>query len=357
MTQLYVREVTSIKKVLTAHQLGFFYAYVHFAIEVSCFFFLYSRFDASPLWWMLAFLYDALAFVPQSFFGLLADHHPRVPYGIIGCATVLLMLLLPLRGVGLVILALGNALTHIDGAEQTLHTSGGRITPTGLFVGGGSFGVITGQLLGRYMPTQIWIPVVILALALIGLLYITLFCATISRPWHCPITSSRSHIAIVLMAFIAVTVRAYIAYAIPTDWNKTTQQAILLFVVMGIGKIGGGILSDRWGHYRTAWISSLLSLPLLLFGNTHMLLSLIGVGLFSMTMPITIAILVNCFPSRPCFAFGITTVGLFCGTLPAFFIQPKTLQQHQVTVLVLIILALCALLFCLEKRSPYDKQI
>jgi hypothetical protein len=70
-----------------------------------------------------------------------------------------------------------------------------------------------------------------------------------------------------------------------------------------------------------------------------MVLSLIGIGLFSMTMPVTVALLVSALPEEPCFAFGITTVALFVGTVPAFFIRPETLLAHQITVLLLSVLA------------------
>jgi len=154
---------------------------------------------------------------------------------------------------------------------------------------------------------------------------------------------------IAALCFLAVAVRAYIGYAIPTEWNKTSLQAVLLFSCMGVGKMMGGVLADWVGFRTTTFFSLLFGLPFLLFGNKVMVLSLIGVGLFSMTMPVTIGILVSRFPKMPCFSFGITTVALFVGTLPAFFIRPQTLAAHQITVLVLSLLALPAIIFCVKK--------
>lgn len=108
------------------------------------------------------------------------------------------------------------------------------------------------------------------------------------------------------------------------------------------------------GYYKTAIISSVFALPFLLFGNSYMVLSLIGVGLFSMTMPITISILVSRFPKQHCFSFGVTTVALFVGTLPAFFIRPTTLFEHQLTVLLLIIIATIGLVICIRKRNKNE---
>lgn len=117
--------------------------------------------------------------------------------------------------------------------------------------------------------------------------------------------------------------------------------------------MAGGLLADTIGYHKTILISS-LALPFLLFGNSNMMLSLLGVGLFSMTMPITISILASRFSTQLCFAFGITTIALFVGSFPAFFIKPTTLLAHQITVLILIIIATTTLLICLEKRKQNE---
>lgn len=299
-------------------------------------------------------LYDALAFVPQGFFGIIADKYPKFSYGLFGCILVLISFALPFDIIALVTLCIGNALVHIKGAQQTLSTSGGKITPTSVFVGGGSFGVITGQLLGAMkIKALVLIPVTLMLLSVLLLLVLRRYPVVIKK-WQIDITTKHSAMIIMFVAFVVVAIRAYIGYAIPTEWKKTELQAVLLFSIMGTGKIMGGILSDTVGYYKTALISSLCSLPFLLFGNSNMLLSLIGVGLFSMTMPITISILVSKFPDQPCFSFGVTTVALFVGSFPAFFVRPQTLLSHQLTVLILLLTATFALLICIEKRNKYE---
>ncbi len=52
-----------------------------------------------------------------------------------------------------------------------------------------------------------------------------------------------------------------------------------------------------------------------------MMISLIGVMFFSMTMAITLGIVVSVLKEHPGFAFGFTTIGLFLGTAPIFFIK------------------------------------
>ena len=344
-----------MKKAISSLQLGFIDSYVHFAVEVACFYFLFSRLSDSPLWWGFALLYDAIAFLLQGFIGVFADKHQKINYGLSGCLIILISLVLPFDVFALITLSVGNALVHIGGAQQTLKTSEGKITPTAVFVGGGSFGVITGQLLGLIKKDiLVLIPIVLILISVFILIYISRQYEAKEKEWKLDITTGHSLAMIIIISFAVVAIRAYIGYAIPTEWKKTKLQAILLFFIMGAGKIAGGILADKLGHYKTALISSVFALPFLLFGNSHMVLSLIGVGLFSMTMPITISILVSRFPKQPCFSFGVTTIALFVGTLPAFFIRPTTLLAHQLTVLILIIIATIGLLICIRKKDSNE---
>ena len=329
---------------------GSVYGFIHFSVEVASFYFLFSRLSADPLWWALALLFDALAFLPQSFFGILTDRNPQVNLGVLGGVLMLTALVLPWDIPALVLLSLGNGMIHISGAQHTLRGTEGKITPNAVFVGAGSFGVITGQLLGGLAGRYFLLLPVALMLGSIGAMHLThqkdrlentegRFCISAKKPLG----------AVVMLALLSVIVRGYAAYAIPTEWNKTVLQSICLFVCMGLGKTAGGVLCDKIGCRRVSIISLLGGLPFLLFGNELMALSLIGVALFSMTMPVTVAILASAFPKRPGFAFGLTTVGLFLGSAPAFFLRPQSLLAHQIVVVVLTAIALPAILICTQK--------
>ena len=339
-------------KPISTRSVGWLYGFVHFAVEVCCFYFLFSRLQALTLWPVYAFLFDALAFVPQCFMGLWLDRLGRERFGIIGCIFLILALLLPMDLIALLFLTAGNAMVHISGAKHTLSSAEGKITPCSIFVAGGSFGVITGQLLGAAGSCFLWIPLVCMLLAL-GACIAIFFGHKLERGEVCSFRVSSETLSlglIVLFAFLSAAIRAYVAYAIPTAWKKETIHAIFLFCSMGIGKYLGGVLCDRIGYQKTATLSLLFSLPFLLFGNHLMGISLIGVGLFSMTMPVTVAILASAFPRNPAFAFGITTVALFVGTAPAFFIRPEGLLINQLIVLILGLLAAISLKFSLKRR-------
>ena len=59
-----------IKSVLTEKNItcGYLYFYIHFIVEIVCFYYL-SKVSDSNIVWLVPFLYDAFAFVPQSIIG------------------------------------------------------------------------------------------------------------------------------------------------------------------------------------------------------------------------------------------------------------------------------------------------
>ncbi len=340
-----------MKGSLSTAKAGILYGFVHFSVEVCSFFFLFSRLQFTDFGGIYAFLFDALAFIPQCFLGLWADRVQREHLGVLGCILMVLALLLPLDTIAFLMLTAGNAMVHIAGAKHTLNGEEGKITPCSIFVAGGSFGVITGQLLGGMGQGLLWIPLVCMILALGACLYVSLCHRLQNKACSFQVSSETLSLGfVVLFAFLSAAVRAYVAYAIPTGWKKETIHAVFLFCSMGIGKYLGGVLCDRIGYQKTATLSLLISLPFLLFGNHVMVVSLIGVGLFSMTMPVTVAILSSAFPKDPAFAFGITTVALFVGTAPAFFIRPQGLLVNQIIVLILGFLAAVSLKLSLKRR-------
>lgn len=329
---------------MAAKRSGTVYAFAHFATEAACFFWLYRYLTTSALW---ALVYDVLVFVPQLFLGLYADRHPEWKAGPLGLALMggvlalspLLSRILPLdlwRIPLFLILTAGNCMVHVAGAEATARGADGKMGPAGFFVGGGSFGLISGRLLGAAQrDILLLIPLLLLAAAIV-----------LTRRDHDPVrmakpaegfrvSSGRGIGTIVTLAFLTVAVRAYIGYAIPTGWIENNAQLVTLYVFMGIGKMLGGVLADHIGARRVSVLSLALALPLLIIGSRHMLISLLGVLLFSMTMAISFGILLSLFPELPGFAFGITTFALSIGTMPAFFLRLPTAGANIAVITVL----------------------
>lgn len=338
----------------TAKRAAGFYFVIHFLLEVVCFYMVTGLAGDAEFIGTVAIIYNVLAFVPQLLIGAALDLFPKRHFGALG--SILLMtgfFLYFLTGatgalfwVSLVILCAGNAIIHISGAELTIRSAGSRLSPVAIFVSGGSFGVITGQLMALYN-----VPFVIPAI--LGMLTLPLIIISDRLYRDIPessssctgfdLVSAKRAIAVVIIAsFLIVSVRSWLGYGIPTSWNKTTFQTILLFTALGAGKAAGGLLADRIGARKTAFISILGAVPFLIFGDRIMIVSLIGILFFSMTMSVTVGMLVSVMRFAPGAAFGITTTGLFAGTLAAAIIRSDCLLTN--CILIVISSALCALL-------------
>ena len=341
---------------------GLLFFYVHFVTEVMCFYLLGKYAGDSARMWLIPLAYDMLAFVPQALIGAVADRFPKLQLGVIGLilmsTAVMIFPFVANPWISLLPLCIGNGCTHIDGAETTLRASSGKLSPSAIFVSGGSFGVITGKLLSKTS-----LPGFVLVLLALTAIPFSLLARedrrSADRKAKVPCSAFRCSradvpaVQIILLAVFVVIVRGYMGYGIPTSWNKTTVQTVLLFVTMGVGKALGGILADRFGVRRTALCSAALALPFLLCGDRLMLVSLIGVLLFSMTMSVTLALLVSVLPNAPGLAFGLTTIGLFLGTAPIFFFRFTTVRANCIVLIVLTAVCLLAMRRILRKDERH----
>ena len=346
---IYIKTLKYFKNIKT----GYLYFYVHFIVEVVCFFYLSRVTNNSYFVWLIPFIYDGVAFVPQSLIGYISDKYPKINMGFIGVfLLVISYLIYGLTNmsiyISLIILAIGNALLHVAGAETTLKTSNGKLSPAAIFVSGGSFGVVTGKLLARTSinPLLLIIPILtIIPFILLSDTYIDKDSNTNKFDF---VKNNLNKELVVIIAVLVVIIRGYMGYGIPTSWNKTTVQLVIFFSIMGLGKALGGILSDLIGIRKTAIMSTLLAIPFLCFGDNIMIISLIGVMFFSMTMAITLGILVSVLKKNPGLAFGLTTIGLFLGTAPIFFLN-LSYTGNIIVIIVMCILCTLALSYVLKE--------
>ena len=225
-----------------------------------------------------------------------------------------------------------------------------KLSPAAIFVSGGSFGVITGKILFRYN-----LPVYFMFLLILSIIPFSLLAKEYENEYenqkelkHNFVKQNINPLLILFVALFIVIIRGYVGYGIPTSWNKTITQTVLLFSFMGIGKALGGILSDLIGIRKVGILSTLIAIPFLSFGDNLMIVSLIGVMFFSMTMAITLGMLVSVFKKNPGLAFGFTTIGLFLGTAPIFFVKILTLRFN--IILIIISSVTCSLLLNLTLR-------
>lgn len=342
---------------------GILYFYIHFVTEVICFFILTGYAGDRAEIWLLFLTYDMLAFVPQAVIGCFSDRHPGVSLAVPGIILLTAALYISEHSgnpyISLAVMCAGNCLVHVNGAETTLRTAEGKLSGSALFVSGGSFGVVTGKLLAK-AARPCW-PLMILALtalppAILAQRYIT--GSSIPYKQQCrEFRYARLEIPaglVICMTVLIVAVRGFMGYGIPTSWNKSVFQTIMLFSFMGMGKALGGIIADRAGFRKTAVLSIALAVPFLMFGDNLMMVSLIGVMLFSMTMAITLGILVSVMPGTPGLAFGWTTIGLFLGSAPVFFFKFITVRANCIMIAALSAVCLAFMWIIIRKDDESE---
>lgn len=71
--------------------------------------------------------------------------------------------------------------------------------------------------------------------------------------------------------------------------------------------------------------------------------------MFSMTMSITLGLLVSVLKDTPGLAFGLTTIGLFLGTAPIFFIKLTTTLANCIVITILTILCVFIVMKIIRK--------
>lgn len=337
---------------------GYLYFYVHLMTEIICFFALSRVIGDSIVLWLTPLIYDALAFVPQSLFGYISDKHQKLPLGTIGTIVMIIGLIMfsvtNVKYLPMTIIALGNSCTHVAGAEATLRVSKGRMSHAAIFVSGGSFGVIIGKILGKTSLSYMIICLLSLTMIPFSLLADT-YKDEIKEKRPCKnfnYHNKKIHpMLIIIFATLVVMTRGYMGYGIPTTWNKTIVESVVLYFTMGLGKALGGIFIDTYGIRKTALLSTVIALPFLIIGDNLMLVSVIGVMCFSMTMAVTLALLVSVLKDTPGLAFGHTTIGLFLGTVPIFFFRITSFYINAIMLTVLTIICVLMLNLITKKED------
>ena len=331
----------------------------HLAVDLACFYLLFGIFR--PHFGDLAqvsqgfLLYNVIAFGLQPVIGAGLDRLYRPRLAPVSCLLIALALLLGARfaWMGLIVAALGNAGFHAAGGLLSLRLSRGRAAVPGLFVSSGAVGVSGGMILAAHLcPLG---PVLVLLFVAAALLACCGQPSAAARPFA--VSFRRLPFGwLLLLVLAAVVIRALAGGLAPMAWRSGDLGILLAGVAAAAGKALGGLSGDRFGLRATALISLLLSLPLLCLGGQMMWLSLAGLLLFNMAMPVTLCAAAALLPHSPGLAFGSTTLALLLGTVPLFFLQ-LTSGTAAATVAVSGLIAALCLNAALAPRRSENEQI
>ncbi len=266
-------------------------------------------------------MYNILAFGLQPMIGYFCDSRPKIPVSLMGWALLATGLLtMPFPWLSLCLCALGNACFHIGGGIDCLRQANGKMARSGIFVSTGALGVSFGTIFGKSGSPSILLPFALIIISGSLLLLFVKYAEPDGRiACRFNIASGLPFAAVICFAFFSIVIRSFGGSIIPAEWKTGTFLSLLPGFGAFFGKASGGMLGDRFGA-KTAGVSALiLSIPFLLAGKNIAFLSVAGIILFNITMPITLCTVASKFPANPGLAFGLTTLALLCGNVPTYF--------------------------------------
>lgn len=349
-------------KISKSNQLNSLMAYTfsHFCVDFTCFFVLFYGFKnniGNMETIVIGFLiYNVIAFGIQPIIGYFCDERPQIRISIIGCSLVILGLItIYLPWFSILMCAFGNAYFHVGGGSDSLKYADGKMYRSGVFVSSGAVGVALGTFIGQSEKATIYLPLVFMIASIILLFKFTKK-ETYVVSYEFKVASDFPFAVILILAFVSIMIRSYVGGIIPINWKTTSYLCLIPGISSCVGKVLGGFLGDKFGARRVGVTSLIASIPFLLLGQNIIILSVIGIILFNITMPITLCALASKFPYNPGFAFGLTTLALLCGTLVTYFYHITQSTIFVLMVAFIIISAICTLLSTQNKKGDlfYD---
>jgi len=325
----------------SAHRLAMVLGLVHACVDATTVTVVFRAANLHELTASHAFAlvlgYDLIAFGSQVVLGLGADR-----WRLQGTATRVGLLLTVLSVAVLYwqpVLAMlcagfGNALFHMGAGALVLRRGLAQSAPAGIFVAPGALGLAFGMTYGKLPDLG---PVWPLAAATVLGLFVSWSC-TQSAPLDgatrvepdsslkaVPSSAARLVWLVLGLLLVSVAVRSLVGFAA----TRGAPASVWLFfgvpTAAFLGKALGGLIADRLGWIETTVIALVASAPCIVLGYRQPLVLLIGLCLFQMTMPVTLAAVARLMPDRLSTAFGWTCLALILGALPTLFTASRAL--------------------------------
>ena len=344
------------KKVEQKHMLANLCAYglSHAVVEIACAVPLVSLIVLKKVsmeyFTFLLVIYNIVQFGAQPFTGLLVDKW-RAPKAAAIAGLALLAVAVPLEfGLPLpavIIAGLGNALFHVAGGTICINLTPKKASGPGLFVAPGALGILVGALIAKGGAYPVW--------PLLAALAFSIVIIALARQPEIDYRQDQGvdphylELAI-LLVFLAVAARSLVGSVVAFPWKTDLTLLVMLTLGIFLGKALGGPLADRFGWTKVAVGGLVLCSPMLAFGASVPFLGIIGIFLFNLNMPVTLAAISNLLPGRPGFAFGLTTFALLVGLVPTYT-PLKGLFSSSWMIFVLILAAIAALFYGLRKYA------
>jgi hypothetical protein len=303
-----------------------------------------------------AFLaYNLLAFGGQYFVALLLQHYKSTKRvlcvaAIANVAAVGLFPLSPL--LALVVAGCASALYHVAGSTACYKQN--QATGIGVFAAPGIVGLAAAGYLA-FKQVDVWAYL----LSACCVFAVVLSCMQLVKHGVAenkkqPIEVDRHDVLMILLLSI-ITLRSAVWNIIQIAHEHDYTGLLAIAFSAFIGKIAGGLLSDRMGWKTYSLLSLITAMPLVTFFKDELLLFCIGIGLLQSAIPANTVLLIQYHKGKKeeafAFSFGVAVLaGLF---ITAAIHYVPHLSLTYLLVSLLFILSLC--LFIRRSALP-DKN-
>lgn len=329
------------------------YALAHLVVDSACAFLVLGVLDIGSQPILSLLIYNSLAFVLQVPIGVMVDKflNPKMA-AMLGLVLVAFSFLIwNTLFAALILAGVGNALFHVGGGSLVLSLDLKKATYAGLFVAPGGIGLALGTYLSiSHLVSSLLLFPMVLVFVCLGLYFIQI--PLFNRKMQEKETTKQS-VLIVSLILIPVIVRSLIGLSMDFPWKEQPNLLWMLTAAIALGKVFGGMLSDKFGLFKVGVGGMLVSAPLLAFFHSVPLLGILGMFVLNFTMPVTLIAIWSLMPNRRGLAFGFTTASLFVGALPVILGKSGWFQTEFIvfTLIVVSAMILFATLYYMEKQK------
>lgn len=257
--------------------------------------------------------YNVLAFCFQPLIGLLIDKLKKEKM-FLNISLVLLVVASIINTHWLVIvilLGIANSIFHVVGGIYVVSFNEKKMTFLGVFVSLGAIGIA----LGTNLVNPITLYIMLILTFILGFIINILKIEKNAINDNITYNIDKRNIKYICLLLIVVLIRAIMGSACKPEFDTTLISVISISIGVALGKILGGILSDKFGIKYVTIVTLLLSLIGYFFFRNNVVIYIISIILFNTTMPITLYLSNKCLKNRYGLSFGLLAFTLFPGYL------------------------------------------
>ncbi len=262
---------------------------------------------------MLILFYNILAIGTSLLFSVLADRVGNKHTGVRAAVMILFMgFVFPTRisiTAKVVLMAIGNAAFHSFAASSLLSRSRFLSYGIGCFTTGGVIGVA----LARYAPFFGYLAAAFLLMA----------AAPCDKgeglPEACDlpirdrvVLKSRLAPLLILLLLLCCALGSYMGHSLSFEWAVGRKSILLIAAAAAAGRALGGFLFDRFSLYSVA-ASLGGGAALLMFSSDSKVLSLGGILLLNMMIPVLLSLLFRFMPRHPGMCYSLSALAGYLG--------------------------------------------